>query len=82
MKKFLALVMAASMAFSLVACGGASASSAASTAEGASTEATAEAGSPATYTLAEGDMGSIITVTVSATDKDTYTLVYNVVAAE
>ena len=52
------------------------------TVSGAGTEATAAAGSPATYTLAEGDMGSIITVTVSATDKDTYTLVYNVVAAE
>ena len=46
MKKFLALVMAASMAFSLVACGGGSASSAASgSEESTSTEATAEAAS-------------------------------------
>ncbi len=44
MKKFLALAMAACMAFSLVACGG-GASSAASTSEAASTEATAEAAS-------------------------------------
>lgn len=44
MKKFLALTMAACMAFSLVACGG-GASSAASTSEAASTEATAEAAS-------------------------------------
>ena len=44
MKKFLALAMAACMAFSLVACGG-GASSAVSTSEAASTEATAEAAS-------------------------------------
>ena len=60
MKKFLALVMAASMAFSLVACGGASASSAASTAEGASTEATAEAaGSGKTDVAFVTDVGNI-----------------------
>ena len=44
MKKFLALVMAGCMALSLAACGGASASSAA-TAESTSTEATAESSS-------------------------------------
>ena len=60
MKKFLALAMAASMAFSLVACGGASASSAASTAEGASTEATAEAaGSGKTDVAFVTDVGNI-----------------------